>query len=238
MRRKVSVLFLVFTAVSFAQLLAPKLSIQHSTHDFGDITQGEKVSHNFVISNVGGDKLIISDVKAGCGCTAAAPEKSELAPGESTKLLVTFNSTGRSGPQHKTVMFKTNDPETPASMLTITANIITDKKAGTSAPQVYFPETQHDFGTVAEGKVVDYTFHLQNKGTSALTIKDVKTSCGCTAALLSKDTIEPGQEGTLKVELDTKNRSGKLSRTITVQTNDPDEPSKVLTVYADIVKEG
>jgi hypothetical protein len=66
----------------------------------------------------------------------------------------------------------------------------------------------------------------------------VKTSCGCTAALISKDNIEPGEEGTIKVELNTKNRSGKMSKTITVLTNDPVDPNKILTVYAEIEKAG
>ena len=65
-------------------------------------------------------------------------------------------------------------------------------------------------------------------------ISDIKTSCGCTAALVSSEKLSPGEEGTLRVELDSKNRKGKMSRTITVKSNDPKEPTKVLTVYADI----
>ncbi len=75
------------------------------------------------------------------------------------------------------------------------------------------------------------------KGKGSLEIKDIKTSCGCTAALVSSKNIEPGKSGTLKVELDTKNRTGRMSRTISVRTNDPDQPDKVLTIYADVVKE-
>jgi len=237
MRSKINFLVLLFTSLSCAQLIGPKLVIQQTSHDFGDIVQGEKVTHTFVISNSGGDVLKISDVRASCGCTAVKPEKNELAPGESTNLLVSFNSAGRSGAQLKTVTVKTNDPESPETVLTITAHVVMDKKSGTSQPEVFFLETQHDFGKVVQGKVVEYTFQLENKGSSTLKISDIKTSCGCTAALLSKDSIEPGDKGTLKVELDTKNRSGKFSRTITVQTNDPKEPSKILTVYADILKE-
>jgi uncharacterized protein (DUF58 family) len=237
MRNKIFLLVLLFTSFGFAQLIGPKLVIQQTTHDFGDIVQGEKVKHTFVISNSGGDVLKIKDVRAACGCTAVSPEKNELGPGESTNLEVIFNSTGRRGAQKKTVRVTTNDPVTPEVILTITANIQIERKAGTSHPTAFFPETQHDFGKVHEGDVVDYTFKIENKGNSTLTIKDIRTSCGCTAALLSKDSIEPGSQGTLQVELDTKNRSGKMSRTITVRTNDPNEPAKVITVYADIVKE-
>jgi len=229
--------FFLFYSIGFAQLMQPKLVLQQSSFDFGDIEQGEIVSHTFVLTNSGGDLLKITNVQASCGCTAAVPEKSELAPGESTNLPVKFNSTGRMGIQKKTVKIFTNDPQSPEMTITIAGNVVTGEQSG-SVPTIYFPETQHDFGKVSEGEKVDYTFRFVNKGTSELIIKDVKSSCGCTAALLNSSSIKPGQEGTIKVEFDTKNRSGKNSKTVTVQSNDPIDPTKILTIYADIIKKG
>jgi hypothetical protein len=230
--------FFLFSSILFAQLFQPTLILQQNSYDFGDIKQGEKVSHTFVLSNGGGDLLKISDVKASCGCTAAAPEKKELAPGESTNLIVTFNSAGRMGKQSKTIRIFSNDPENPEMVLSFTGNVVSASQVSDGAPTIYFSETQHDFGKVNEGDKVNYTFNFANKGTSELKINDIKTSCGCTAALLSQDNLAPGQEGTLKVELNTQNRSGKMSRTVTISSNDPKDPSKVLTIYADVVKKG
>jgi hypothetical protein len=230
--------FFLFSSIMFAQLLQPQLILQQTSFDFGDIQQGEKVTHTFVLSNGGGDLLIISDVKASCGCTAAAPDKKELVPGESTNLVVTFNSARRSGKQSKTVRIFSNDPNNPEMFLNITGNVVVNTAAESKSPTIYFAETQLDFGKINEGDKVDYTFYFANKGTSELTIKDIKTSCGCTAALLSQDNLAPGQGGTLKVELDTKNRSGKMSRTITINSNDPKDPTKILTIYADVLKKG
>lgn len=230
--------FILFSSLVFGQLFQPKLVLQQNSFDFGDIKQGQTVSHTFVLTNNGGDLLKISDVKASCGCTAAAPEKNELAPGESTNLKVSFNSTGRMGKQSKTVRIYSNDPQNPEMVLTITGNVVSPGGSGNNSPVIYFPETQHDFGKVNEGEKVNYTFRFTNKGTSELIIKDVRSSCGCTAALLSSDTLKPGQEGTIKVEFNTQNRSGKNSKTITVQSNDPKDPAKILTIYADIVKKG
>ena len=238
MIKNLLVAFFLFSSLVFGQLFQPKLILQQNSYNFGDIKQGEKVSHTFVISNGGGDLLKISDVKASCGCTAAAPEKNELAPGESTNLVVSFNSAGRMGQQNKTVRIYSNDPENPEMLLTFTGNVVSADQVSTGVPTIYFTETQHDFGKVNEGDKVNYTFTFANKGSTVLTIKDIKTSCGCTAALVSQDNIDPGKEGTLKVELDTKNRSGKMSRTITINSNDPKDPAKVLTIYADIVKKG
>ena len=229
---------LLISSLSFAQLLQPKLVLQQTSYDFGDIKQGEKVSHDFVLSNSGGDLLTISNVTASCGCTAAAPEKNELAPGESTNLTVTFNSSGRRGKQNKTVRIFSNDPQNPEMALSITGVVVLPGENSGNSPVIYFPETQHDFGKVKEGDKVNYTFRFVNKGVSSLQIKDIKTSCGCTAALVSNDNLKPGQEGTIKVELNTKNRSGKMSKTVTVQSNDPNDPSKILTVYADVIRQG
>lgn len=232
------IVFFLFSSIMFAQLFQPTLILQQNSYDFGDIKQGEKVSHTFVLSNGGGDLLKISDVKASCGCTAAAPEKKELAPGESTNLVVTFNSAGRMGKQSKTIRIFSNDPENPELVLSFTGNVVSASQVSDGAPTIYFSETQHDFGKVNEGDKVNYTFNFANKGTSELKINDIKTSCGCTAALLSQDNLAPGQEGTLKVELNTQNRSGKMSRTVTISSNDPNDPAKILTIYADVVKKG
>jgi uncharacterized cupredoxin-like copper-binding protein len=238
------ILFLVFlfAAIAYTQALGPKISVQSPEHDFGDIIQGEKVQHNFILTNTGDDILSITNVRASCGCTAALPDKNELAPGESTNIKVEFNSKGRIGKQTKQVNVTSNDKENPQVQLKFTANIVKQGQANIKAdnpgPSLDLPEAQHSFGKVSEGKVVDHIFTLKNSGNSTLTIKEVKTTCGCTAALLSKKELAPGEEGTLKVELNTANRSGKMRRNITIFSNDSEAPQKSLTIYAEVLKEG
>jgi hypothetical protein len=240
-RQILSLFFLVIVAytTSNAQIFEPKVVVQRAEHDFGDIREGVKVKHNYVITNNGGDLLKITKVRASCGCTAAHPEKSELAPGESTVIKIEFNSAGREGLQEKYIYVNTNDPKNPELKLKMTCKILKrgEDVSAADLPKIKFISDQHDFGKVKEGKVVEHVFSFQNEGNRTLEIKDIKTSCGCTAALVSKKKIEPGQNGTLRVELDTKDRMGRMSRTISVRSNDPDSPDKVLTIYADVVNE-
>lgn len=236
---KKSILFVVFlAALNFAQMLSPKVSVQQLSYDFGNILQGKTVSHDFVVANNGGDLLVIEKVSASCGCTAAEPDKKELAPGESTKIKVSFNSTGRIGKQEKNVFVYTNDPENKEIKFTFSGNIVDNPEGEKKIEQakIHFSESQYDFGVVKEGKIVEHTFKFKNAGKTTLEIKDIKTSCGCTAALVSSKNIEPGKEGTIRIELDTKNRSGRMSRNITIASNDPEEPNKILTIYAEIQK--
>jgi len=238
MIKKVLSLSIISLTLSFAQLIGPKATVQLTDYDFGNIEQGKIVNHNYMITNIGGDLLKITDVRASCGCTAAKPEKSDLKPGESTQIIVSFNSTGRLGAQQKYVYVVTNDPTNQEIKLKISGNVLAPGSSLSvgKLPKIYFLETQFDFGVVKEGDVVSHTFKFVNKGKATLDINDIKTSCGCTAALVSNKKIEPGKNGTIKVDLDTKNRQGRMSRTITVSSNDPEEPNKVITIYAEVNK--
>ena len=237
MIRKLFVIVIITVATACSQVVSPKISVQNSAYEFGDINQGDIVNHSFAVTNTGGDVLQILDVKASCGCTAAKPDKNELKPGESTQINVSFNSKGRKGPQTKTITVKTNDPEQPAVTLMIKGNVLVKENSESgSGAMIFFPETQHDFGKVKEGDVVSYDFTFSNKGKLPLLVKDIKTSCGCTAAVVSEKNLNPGQSGTIKVDLDTKNRQGRMSRTVTIVSNDMNEPNKIITITADVLK--
>jgi hypothetical protein len=238
MIKKILILSILGSSFSFAQLIGPKATVQVTDYDFGNVEQGKMVDHNFMITNTGGDILKITDVRASCGCTAAKPEKSELKPDESTSIMVSFNSTGRLGSQQKYIYVVTNDPTNQEIKLKLSGNVLAPGSSLSSEklPKIYLPEIQYDFGIVKEGMVVSHTFKIVNKGSSTLDIKDIKTSCGCTAALVSNKQIDPGKDGTIKIDLDTKNREGRMSRTVTVNSNDPEEPNKVITIYAEVNK--
>ncbi|MFL5753995.1 MAG: DUF1573 domain-containing protein [Bacteroidia bacterium] len=101
----------------------PAMEFTEETHDFGRITQGEKVSYNFHFKNTGNSNLIISSAQASCGCTVAEPPKEPIAPGKEGQIGVVFNSDGKSGKIDKKITVLTNcEPNT--RILTITADII------------------------------------------------------------------------------------------------------------------
>ena len=219
----------------FAQFGNPKIVAHEKEYDFGDIQEGEIVSHDFVIFNRGTNTLKIEKVKASCGCTAADPGKSELAPEDSTSIKVEFNSKRRRGAQRKFVYIFSNDPETPQLRLVFKANIITsDTKLGADSPSIKLSTYNHNFGIVTQGDVLDLSVKVANNGKSDLKIGKIKSSCGCTAAMMSSKLIKPNEEGDLKIEFDTKNLLGQIARTVTIFTNDPKHPTRVLTLIANI----
>lgn len=86
----------------------PVIQFAENTHDFGRISQGEKVSYSFRFKNTGKSDLIISDVRASCGCTVGQFPKEPIKPGQENFIQVTFNTQGKIGAQHKTITVVSN----------------------------------------------------------------------------------------------------------------------------------
>jgi hypothetical protein len=83
-----------------------------------------------------------------------------------------------------------------------------------------FKETTVDFGKVDSGQVVDLSFEFENTGDSVLIIKNISSSCGCTAAKLEKKEYQPGEKGSIPVKFNSRGMQGKISKFVTVTTND------------------
>lgn len=94
-----------------------------------------------------------------------------------------------------------------------------DAKISLGSAIIEFDTKDYDFGTVKEGDVVDGTFKIANKGKIDLIITDAKASCGCTVPEWPKEAIKPGDSAEIKFSFNSKGRTGKQSKTITLQTN-------------------
>ncbi len=99
--------------------MAPEITFDELIHEFGTVESGTRVKHSFNFTNTGKSELIIRRVNAGCGCTATSPSKTNLQPGESSNIDVTFNTQGRRGQQNMRVTVVTNDPQNPEVYLQI-----------------------------------------------------------------------------------------------------------------------
>lgn len=98
-----------------------------------------------------------------------------------------------------------------------------------------FEESRYEFGRVKSGEVVKKNFKFTNTGNAPLLISDARSTCGCTVADYPKHLIMPGKEGTIEVEFDTKNKSGKQHKPVTLTANT--YPAKTHVVMRGVVEE-
>lgn len=85
--------------------------------------------------------------------------------------------------------------------------------------RIQFEKTEHDFGKIIQGEQVGWYFNFTNTGDGPLIIKRASASCGCTVPEYDKEPVAPGENGRLKVVYDSRGRSGKDFKTVTVETN-------------------
>jgi hypothetical protein len=100
--------------------------------------------------------------------------------------------------------------------------------------KISFREYEHDFGKVAEGEEVAYTFMFENKGQGYLIINSAITSCGCTVPKYDTKPIPPGGKGNLEVVFDTSGRNGIQTKIITVNSN-ASKPVILLKITAEVI---
>jgi hypothetical protein len=99
------------------------------------------------------------------------------------------------------------------------------------APRLTLVEPVKEYGEVAKGDKLDWSFLVKNTGTSDLQIIAAKPGCGCTVADFDK-VIKPGETGKVTAHVDTTNFTGPISKTVTLETNDPSSPTSTLTIHA------
>lgn len=106
----------------------PQIVIEPKIFDLGDVSFGKVVEHSFTVENTGSAPLEISRVSTSCACTKAEVQKAELAPGEQTELVVTYDSAAMGDKLigervERFIYVKSNDPQNPQEEVTIYAHV-------------------------------------------------------------------------------------------------------------------
>ena len=118
----IPVFFLVAATAGFAQGI---MKFKEETHNFGKIPQGTPVTTEFVFTNTGNAPVVLSDVKATCGCTTPDYTRTPVAPGKTGVIKATFNAAA-AGPFNKGITV-TSNAEAPTISLFLKGEV--EKKA-------------------------------------------------------------------------------------------------------------
>lgn len=138
------------STLAFAILRAtyppPRVESREMEYDFGVVEPGTELTHRFVLRNIGGRPLRLSNITSTCSCTSAKASDSVIGPGKSTELDVVLRVGGRSGYTSARVGVESNDPNSRWTELRVVATV--NPLLGVSAPVV-------DFGVMKFGRIGD-----------------------------------------------------------------------------------
>ena len=168
----------------------------------------------------------------------------EILPPKSTGyFLITFDATRKPvyGFVTNRIYLSFNDEDNYKNAITISGTIEEDfSRLSTTdlenGPSIDYDSRVFDFREIPEGKTVENTFKILNRGRKDLVIRSVTASCGCTTGKLSSNTIPPGGTAELKVTFDSQQKVGMQNKIITIISNDPQHSTTLLRVIGTVKK--
>jgi len=180
-----------------------------------------KVDAVFKYENKGNAPIHIKAVRPSCGCTTAALQKNDVAPGEKGEIVATFNIGDRTGVQMKTVTVETDDPTMPQTVLKFTATIAQLLEL---RPTFVFWQANEP----AQAKTI---VAQAAKGTTVKNLEVTSSSGEFTTK------VEPSKTaGEFKIEIQPKDTSKPLNASITIK---PDvTPAKIYSASARVLPPG
>jgi hypothetical protein len=210
---------------------------------FGEIYKGAKGNYSIRVMNTSHDKPAELNFKQLPPYLKATMVPARIEPQQEGRIDLEYNSSLQNGWDYAVdrVDLLVNGEVFPNNRISITANIRENFQNLTAedmskAPVVEFDHTSFDFGTILQDKPVEHVFVLTNTGKSALIIRKVSASCGCTAVQPEKTTVAPGEKTVIRAVFNPAGRDGNQKKAITVITNDPRRSKTILWINGIVTK--
>jgi copper(I)-binding protein len=103
-------------------------------------------------------------------------------------------------------------------------------------PKIQFATPVYDFGRVRSGEPIKYTFVFTNIGDRLLILNSVQPQCGCTTAGEWTKQVEPGNTGSIPIQVNTYGYNGPVIKQVTVTCNVTNQPTLFLQLKGTLYK--
>lgn len=214
------VLIMIFlTALTSLAEKGPRIKFKETSFNFGQVKQGQVLTHVFEFTNEGNETLVIEKVRSSCGCTAALVSAKKIAPGAKGELKVTFNTTGFQGRVSKYVYIESNDSRKNEVQLTISAEIEVPPR-----PQIQLDSYTFNRGILLEGEEIRAKTVISNKGELELRVncnhRDARFYSGGKEISFPLR-IPSGESVELEIAIPSRNRKELVREYVLLRSNDP-----------------
>lgn len=85
-----------------------RIAFEEEEFEFGEVNEGETVTHAFKFKNTGAVPLVISNCRSSCGCTVPTWPSEPIPPGGTGEIIAKFNTENKSENQRKKVYVTAN----------------------------------------------------------------------------------------------------------------------------------
>ncbi|MEM6345157.1 MAG: DUF1573 domain-containing protein [Bacteroidota bacterium] len=216
------------------------LAFDKVNHNMGTLESNGEKQIEFKVVNTGPQPITFSKAEAEMMFEVDFADET-LIPGQ--KSTFTVKAMGgrfmREGSFTHVITLNTDDSnqaEKPINLSGTLEKVYTAEELA-AMPNIEFVNTTYDAGKVLEGELVEIKFEFTNSGQSDLEITSVKASCGCTASAPKDKIIKAGESSEIVATFNSRGRQGIQNKSITVRSNDPDNPAIVLRLKVEVEKD-
>ncbi|MFT3684946.1 MAG: DUF1573 domain-containing protein [Phycisphaerales bacterium] len=201
-------------------------------HDWGAIGDEEPVKTTFTFKNITDKTVKIINTKTSCGCTVGTPTKQVLAPGEDAAIEIVFTPKGKRGLELKTITLETDYPQQPNIDLHLKALV---------RPRMVIEPSSVWFGDLKLKEAKEQELSVMNRMEGFQV-----TSFNCPDAKFKVEKIDAdkvemdgGQVDRVRFKASFLGESpiGTYSTSMTINTNDPKNPSYTISLACRVVGE-
>jgi hypothetical protein len=220
-----------FIVTASAQAQVGKAAFSKKVHDFGEIQEGTIATYTFEFVNEGKRPLRLINVIASCGCTTPEYSKTPVAAGQKGFIKVAYDSNGRPGIIDRAITVQT-DGDPAYEILQIKGAVVNNKIKGGDLKQLgnlLFNAGTINAGSVATGSNFSKSVEYQVTGTSGVKILKVESATDIEVKHF-QFTAQPQEifQVTVYFKPTNKRRLGAFNEAITLVTDDPVMPKKII----------
>ena len=225
----------------------PVITFEKTEHDFGKINEGDgRVSVVFSFKNEGMAPLVLSNVRASCGCTTPTWTKEPVEPGQTGSITVTYNPNGRPGRFQKTVTITSNASE-PTKKVYIKGEVIPKQAKPVNRYTVAVGELNMktktlDLGTVKKGEHKSGELEYANLGKEAHEVAlETRSADSYLINQVTLPTVNASEIGKFVFALESENTKlygpVEVYAYVKIDNKSVQDEAHMLTIKADIVED-
>lgn len=220
-------LLVVLAAQLPAQVGWAEKMLKETSHDWGTVPRGGKLTHKFRVTNIYAVRMEVVQLTSGCGCVTASAAKRVLEPRESTDLEVVMDTTRVVGPKSVVVKFTVGPEFVSSAEVRVAANVRGD---------IVFNPGQFNLGSVPRGQTPTQSLDVEYAGGQNWQIKEISIRKDFPFTVASRELYrQQGRVGyQLQLTLKGDAPAGPIKEELYLKTNDPATPLVPILVEANV----
>lgn len=208
------------------------------TFNFGKITTEKPAVKTFDIYNNGDTLAKLPDMILP-DYISMELQPTELKSKEIGKLIVTYDPVKKDDYGFVSDNIRIGDAKKDFSVMAIIEEYFPEMTAEEldASPKLTVSQRVFDFGKIIVGNVAQATFTLKNEGKEKLEFRTIKSNCDCITYDFKSRGLKKGKSRELTINFDTSDLVGNQYKSITIYSNDPVNPTQLITLKGRVVKE-